>query len=151
MQAVTKNQLWTGRILSGLAVLFLLFDGVTKLMRLPPVVEATTQLGFPESSVALLGTLVLVGTVLYVIPRTSVVGAIVLTGFLGGAIAAHVRLGNPLFSHTLFPSYLAALLWGGLMLRSVRVRALLLSGTSRAAPREDASRSAPALKEARGQ
>jgi hypothetical protein len=127
MESVSKAQLWTGRILSGIAVLFLLMDGVTKVLKLAPVVEATVQLGYPESSVVVIGALVLIGTALYLIPRTSVLGAIFLTGFLGGAIATHVRLGNPLFSHTLFPTYVAALLWGGLVLRNLRLRAFLMA------------------------
>jgi hypothetical protein len=127
MESVSKAQLWTGRILSGIAVLFLLMDGVTKVVKLAPVVEATVQLGYPESSVVVIGALVLIGTALYLIPRTSVLGAIFLTGFLGGAIATHVRLGTPLFSHTLFPTYLAALLWGGLLLRNLRLRAFLMA------------------------
>ncbi len=150
MQSVSKAQLWTGRILSGLAVLFLLFDGVTKLMRVAPVVEATLQLGYPESAVPVIGTLVLIGTVLYLIPRTSVLGALFLTGFLGGAIASHVRLGNPLFSHTLFPVYLAALVWGGLLLRDARLRAFLPFAKSGAAPVEGRRGSSPVLKEAHG-
>ena len=116
---------WAGRIMSGVAVLFLLFDGVTKVMRLAFVVEATVQLGYPERSVFLIGALVLAGTALYLVPRTAVLGAIFLTGFLGGAVATHVRVGNPLFTHVLFPTYLAALLWGGLALRDARLRALL--------------------------
>ncbi len=116
---------WTGRILSGIAVLFLLFDGATKLVKLAPVVEATVQLGYPERAVVPIGALVLIGTALYLVPRTAVLGAIFLTGFLGGAVATHVRVGNPLFTHALFPTYVAALLWGGLALRDARLRALL--------------------------
>jgi hypothetical protein len=125
MQSVTKTQLWAGRILSGIPALFLLMDGVGKVMRAPPVVEATVQLGYSEGSVFGLGVLVLVGTALYLLPRTSVLGALFLTGFLGGAIATHVRVSSPLFTHVLFPTYLAAMLWGGLLLRNVRLRALL--------------------------
>ncbi|QSQ19514.1 DoxX family protein [Pyxidicoccus parkwayensis] len=127
MQNVSKAQLWTGRILSGIAALFLLMDGVMKLVKPAPVVAGTLELGYPESAVLTIGVLVLVGTVLYIIPRTSVLGAIYLTGFLGGAIATHVRVGNPLFTHVLFPTYVAALLWGGLVLRNPRLRAFLLA------------------------
>ena len=116
---------WAGRVMSGIAVLFLLFDGATKLMKVAPVIEATVQLGYPERSIVPIGVLVLVGTALYVVPRTAMLGAIFLTGFLGGAVATHVRVGNPLFSHVLFPTYLAAFLWGGLALRDARLRALL--------------------------
>ncbi|MBU8894043.1 DoxX family protein [Corallococcus sp. H22C18031201] len=126
MQTHSKKQLWAGRVLSGLAVAFLLMDGITKLIQLTPVVAATTQLGYDASAVVPIGVLVLVGTVLYCLPRTSVLGAIYLTGFLGGAIATHVRLSNPLFSHTLFPLYLAAFMWGGLLLRDTRLWSLLL-------------------------
>ncbi|MBJ6764450.1 DoxX family protein [Myxococcaceae bacterium JPH2] len=126
MQTISKKQLWTGRILSGLAVVFLLIDGITKLFQLAPVVAATTELGYDASAVVPIGVLVLVGTALYCIPRTSVLGAIYLTGFLGGAIATHVRMSNPLFSHTLFPVYLAAFVWAGLLLRNTRLWSLLL-------------------------
>jgi DoxX-like family len=98
-----------------------------KLVKPAPVVAGTLELGYPESAVLTIGVLVLVGTLLYVIPRTSVLGAIYLTGFLGGAIATHVRVGNPLFTHVLFPTYVAALLWGGLVLRNPRLRAFLLA------------------------
>ena len=126
MKTISTTQRWAGRILSGIAVLFLLMDGVMKVVREPHAVAGTLELGYPDSAVVLLGVLVLVGTGLYLVPRTSVLGAIYLTGFLGGAVATHVRVGNPLFSHTLFPTYLAAMLWGGLMLRDARTRALLL-------------------------
>jgi hypothetical protein len=122
---VSNAQRWAGRIMSGVAVLFLLFDGGAKVMQVPPVVEGTVQLGYPASSVVPIGVLVLVGTALYVAPPTAVLGAIFLTGFLGGAVATHVRVGNPLFTHALFPTYVAAFLWGGLALRDARLRALL--------------------------
>jgi hypothetical protein len=150
MQTTSKAQLWTGRILSGLAVLFLLFDGITKVMRVAPVVEATLQLGYPESAVPVIGTLVLIGTVLYLVPRTSVLGALFLTGFLGGAIASHVRIGSPLFSHTLFPVYLAALVWGGLLLRDARLRAFLPFAKSASTPVEGPRGKARTLTEAHG-
>lgn len=117
---------WAGRIMSGIAVLFLLVDGGAKVAKIAPVVEGTTQLGYPESTIVPIGVLVLVGVALYVVPRTAALGAIFLTGFLGGAVATHVRVGNPLLSHTLFPTYVAALLWGGLALRDARLRAVLL-------------------------
>jgi len=116
---------WLGRVLSGLAVLFLAFDAGIKLTRLPMAIQGTTDLGYPASVVLPLGLIQLVCLVIYLIPRTSVLGAILWTGYLGGAIATHVRLGNPLFTHQLFPIYVAALLWGGLYLRDPRVRALL--------------------------
>jgi hypothetical protein len=123
--AVSKGKLWTGRILSALPALFLLVDSVGKLIRPAPVVEGTVQLGYPESVLVGLGIVLLTCTVLYVIPRTAILGAIPLTGYLGGAVATHVRVGSPLFSHILFPVYLGVLIWGGLYLRDERLRALI--------------------------
>lgn len=122
----TSNKaLWTGRILSGFAVLFMLFDAAIKLLELPVAVQGTTQLGYPESVVFGLGVVQLVCLAVYLVPRTSVLGAVLWTGYLGGAVATHVRLGNPLFSHILFPLYVAAFLWLGLWLRDERLRAVL--------------------------
>ena len=123
--AVSKGSLWTGRILGALSTLFLLMDGVMKLIKPAPVVEATVRLGYPESVIQSLGIVLLVCTILYAIPRTSILGAILLTGYLGGAVAANVRVGNPLFSHTLFPVYVALFVWGGLYLRDRRLRGLI--------------------------
>ncbi len=117
--------LWTGRVLSALPVLLLLFDGLAKVMRLAPVLEGTAKLGYPLGVVAPLGLVLIACTLLYALPRTSVLGALLLTGYLGGAVATHVRMGDPLFSHVLFPTYVAALIWGGLFLREARLRALL--------------------------
>jgi DoxX-like family len=122
---VSKGRLWTGRIISALPALFLVMDGVMKLMKPDFVVKATVQLGYPENVIFPLGIIVLVCVILYVIPRTAVLGAILLTGYLGGAVATHARVGDPLFSHTLFPIYFAILLWGGLYLREERLRALI--------------------------
>lgn len=130
---VVKRDLWIGRVLSGVAVLFLTFDAVLKLLRLPMAVEGTSQLGYPAGVVLPLGLVQVVCLVLYVIPRTSVLGAVLWTGYLGGAIATHVRLGNPLFTHVLFPIYVALLLWGGLWVRDGRLRALLPLSRLRAA------------------
>jgi hypothetical protein len=121
----SKGRLWTGRIISALPALFLVMDGVMKLMKPDFVVKATVQLGYPENVIFPLGIIVLVCVILYVIPRTAVLGAILLTGYLGGAVATHARVGDPLFSHTLFPIYFAILLWGGLYLREERLRALI--------------------------
>ena len=96
-----------------------------KLVKPAPVVEATVRLGYPESVILGLGIVLLACTALYLIPRTSILGAVLLTGYLGGAVATHVRVGNPLFSHVLFPTYLGALIWGGLYLREDRLRALI--------------------------
>lgn len=122
------RQGWAGRILSGIAVAFLLFDAALKFVKTQPVIEATAQLGYPESTIVPIGVLLLIGVVLYVIPRTSVLGAIYLAGYLGGAIASHVRIGSPLATHVLFPIYVAAFVWGGLALRRPRLLALLKEG-----------------------
>ena len=119
---ISTTALWTGRILSGLVILFLLFDGAIKLIPLDIVIETSRQLGIPTNLAVTLGVLTLVGTLLYAYPRTSVLGAILLTGYLGGAIYVHVRAGSPLFSHTLFGVYLDILLWAGLYLRDERLR-----------------------------
>jgi hypothetical protein len=117
--------IWTGRILSGLAVAFLIFDAGMKLFALPAAVEGTTQLGYPASTLLGIGIVQVICLAVYLIPRTAPIGAILWTGYLGGAIATHVRVGSPLLSHTLFPIYVAALLWAGLWLRDRRVGALL--------------------------
>jgi hypothetical protein len=116
---------WTGRAMSALVIAFLLFDGAIKMVPLDIVITTSEQLGIPGELARLLGTLTLLSTILYMIPQTSVLGAILLTGYLGGAIAIHVRIGSPLFSHTLFGVYLGLLVWGGLYLRDERVRALI--------------------------
>ena len=123
----TKAQRRTGMVLTGLAAAFLLMDAGMKLLQASPAIKGTTDLGYPASAVFGLGVLQLACLVLYVIPRTSLLGAILLTGWLGGAIASHVRVGNPLFSHELFPVYVGALVWGGLYLRDGRLRILLLT------------------------
>lgn len=117
--------LWASRIMWGIAVLFMLFDTGIKLIREIHAVEGTVQLGYPDSTVQLLGIIEAVCLVLYLIPRTSVLGMILMTGYLGGAVATHVRLENPLFSHVLFSVYIALLMWGSLYLREPRLRALL--------------------------
>jgi len=114
-----------GLACSGLAVLFLVFDTVLKVLKLAPAIEGTMALGFPADSVRWIGIVELACVVLYVVPRTSVFGGLLLTGYLGGAVAAHVRISNPLVTHTLFPVYVALLLWGGLYLREKRLRDLV--------------------------
>lgn len=121
----SKKKPWAGYILSGLAVLFLLFDSIGKLVKPDVVVEGTLELGYPEGTITGIGVTLLVCTLLYIWPRTAVLGAILLTGFLGGAVATHVRVGNPVFSHILFPVYLGLFLWGGLFLRDRTVRELI--------------------------
>lgn len=124
-QPISKAALWIGRVLSTLAVLFLAFDCTLKLLQLPEAVAGTTQLGYPASVILPLGIIQVVCLLLYVLPQTSVLGAILWTGYLGGAIATHVRLGNPLFTHILFPIYVALFIWGGLYFRNHHLRALL--------------------------
>ena len=117
----SKKVLWAGWTISALPILFLLVDGVMKLVKPAPVVEATVRLGYPESVIFGLGIVLLTCTVLYIIPTTSALGAILLTGYLGGATATHVRIGEPFFA----PIILGVLVWGGLYLREDRLRALL--------------------------
>jgi hypothetical protein len=116
---------WAGRILSGIAVLFLVFDMTIKFAGSKEALDGTVQLGWQPHHLPILGLIQLVCLVLYLIPRTAPLGAVLWTGYLGGAIATHLRIDNPLFTHILFPIYVAALLWGGLYLRDARVRALL--------------------------
>ena len=122
---VRPAALWTGRTLSGLSVAFLLFDATIKILALPPAVEGTIELGYPPSVIVGLGLVQLACLFLYLVPRTSILGALLWTGYLGGAVATHVRVGHPLLSHTLFPIYVATMLWAGLWLRDRGVRALL--------------------------
>ena len=123
-QVISNPQLWAGRIVSGFAVLFFLMDGVMKLMKPAAVVKATVELGYPESDIIGIGVALLVCTLLYVFPRTSILGAILLTGYLGGAMASQIRVGAKWFN-VLFAAVFACLVWGGLWLRDVRVRSLL--------------------------
>ncbi len=113
--------IWAGRILSGLMVAFLIFDGVTKILKVSQVLEAQTRLGYPAKLAPVLGTIVLVCTLVYVIPPVSVLGAILLTGYLGGATVTGLRVGDPWFATPV----LGVLVWGGLYLRDVRIRALI--------------------------
>jgi hypothetical protein len=121
----SRAAIWTGRILSGIAIAFLMFDAGMKLFAAPAAVEGTTQLGYPASTLLGIGIIQVVCLAIYLVPRTAPIGAVLWTGYLGGAIATHVRVGSPLFSHTFFPIYVAALLWAGLWLRDRRVGALL--------------------------
>jgi hypothetical protein len=123
----SRTALWTGRVLSGIAVLFLLFDGAIKLVPIQPVTDSLRELGYPASAsfARFLGVVTLLCTALYAWPRTALLGAVLLTGIMGGAIASHLRLGDPLFSHTLFGVYLGLLFWVGLWLRDERVRRIM--------------------------
>jgi hypothetical protein len=124
---ISTGAAWTGRIMSALIILFLVFDGAIKLVPIAPVTETMEQLGYSGSADLArgLGILTLVCALLYAVPRTAVLGAIVLTGLLGGAIATHLGVGSPLFSHLLFGLYLGLMAWGGLYLRDERLRALI--------------------------
>lgn len=124
-EPISGTARWAGLILSGVVILFLLLDGAMKLVPLDIVTETSAQLGLGAHLARPLGIITLVCTILYAIPRTSVLGAILLTGYMGGAIATHVRVGSPLFSHVLFGVYLGLMIWGGLYLRDERVRALI--------------------------
>jgi hypothetical protein len=112
---------WTGRILSGLVVVFLAFDLALKLLQLPQAVEATAKMGFPDGTLPALGVVQLICLIAYLVPRTAILGAVLWTGYLGGAIATHLHTGGPLFNYV-FPFLVAALLWGGLWLRDRRLR-----------------------------
>ena len=125
MESISTFQLWAGRILSGIVITFLLLDAIGKLLRVSPVVAGTVRLGYPESTVFTLGVLLMTGVVLYAIPKTSVIGAIYLTAFLGGALATHFRVGSPLLTHVLFSVYVALLVWGGLVLRNPRLLSVM--------------------------
>jgi hypothetical protein len=123
---ISSKMLWAGRILSGLPALFLLVDGAMKLVKPAPVVvlETMVRLGYPESVILPIGIVLLGCTTIYLIPRTAVLGATLLTGYLGGAVATHVRVGESWFS-VIFPVTLGVLIWGGLYLRDERLRALI--------------------------
>ncbi len=121
---VAAPRSWTGRVLSAMAILFLIFDGAIKVLQLAPAVDGSVQLGYPADLTLGLGLLELACLAVYVLPRTAFLGAVVLTGYLGGAIASQVRIDAPLIS-VVFPLIVAALLWGGLSLRDARLRALL--------------------------
>ena len=123
--SLSKKSLWAGRIASGLVVAFLLFDAVMHLMKPAPVVEAFAKLGFPLRLAVVIGIVELLCVVLYVVPRTSILGAILLTGYLGGAVAIQLPTGNSLFGQVLFPLYIGVIVWGGIYLRDERLRTLL--------------------------
>jgi hypothetical protein len=125
IEASGKKRRITGYALTAFVALFLTFDTVLKVLQLAPAMQGTTELGYPADSVLVIGVIELVCLVLYLVPRTSVLGALVLTGYLGGAIATHIRIGSPLLTHTLFPIYVALMVWGGLYLRENRLRELL--------------------------
>ncbi|HSB75060.1 MAG TPA: DoxX family protein [Terriglobales bacterium] len=122
VQPPTTQALWAGRIISAIPVLMLLFSGTVKLMKLPSVVEGLAQYGFPATQISLIGILEVGCTLIYLIPRSAMLGAVLMTGFLGGAVTTNVRLSNPLFA---IPLALGVLVWAGLYLRDPRLRLLL--------------------------
>lgn len=122
---VSTTSLWIGRIVGGILSALLFVDAIGKLLRVPEVVEGTAQLGYPETLVLVIGIIEAVCVSLYVTPRTNILGAILLTGYLGGATATHVRIGSPLFTHILAPVIVGVLIWAALFLRDVRLRALI--------------------------
>ena len=121
---VSKSARWTSYIMSGLVILFMLLDSIMKFIKPPEVVEGTLALGYSAHHLPVIGALGLISTELYAFPRTSVLGAILLTGYFGGAVATHIRLDNPLFTHTLFTVYFGIFVWGGLWLRNTKLREL---------------------------
>lgn len=122
---IPRRRAVAGGVLSGIAVAFLVFDSLGKLLKLAPVVAGTLQLGYPEGVIRTLGVILLACTAIHLIPRWSILGAVLLTGYLGGAVATHLRVGSPLLTHVLFPIYLGGFVWGGLLLRDPRVSAAL--------------------------
>lgn len=122
---ISKGRLWTARLMSGLVILFMLFDSIFKFIKPAPVVEGTLLLGYAEHHITVIGALGLLSTILYAIPRTSVLGAVLLTAYFGGAIATNVRVDAPLLTHSLFPVYFAVLTWGGIWLRNKEVSKLM--------------------------
>lgn len=126
-ESSVAKSVWAGRILSVLAIAFFVMDGVMKLVQPQAVIEATRQIGWPADplTLAALGLVLLASTALYAFPRTAVLGAILLTGYLGGAVASHARHGDPLATHDLFGVYLGLFVWGGLWLRDARIRSLI--------------------------
>lgn len=124
-KGISKGRLWTARMMSGIVILFMLMDGIGKIAQPAPVVKATLALGFSERHIAVMGILGLVSTIIYAIPRTSFLGALLLTGYLGGAVASQMRVDAPLFSNILFPLYLAILLWGAIRLRDEKLRKIV--------------------------
>jgi hypothetical protein len=124
--APSKVKVWTGRVMAGIVILFMSVDSIFKLVPNQQVIEGTTSLGFQPHHLPIMGILGLLSIILYIIPRTEVLGAILLTGYWGGAMATHVRLDNPLFTHVLFTVYLGILAWGALYLKNEKFRDLIL-------------------------
>ena len=126
--APSTAKVWGGRTMGGIVILFMLMDSIFKFIVNEEVIKGTTDLGFQVHHLPIMGTLGLIATLLYIFPRTELLGALLLTGYWGGAIATHVRMDNPLFTHILFPVYLGILAWGALWIKSERLRKLILNG-----------------------
>lgn len=122
---ISRSRLWTGRIVAGIIAAFMLFDAAMKFVNPAPVREAFARTGWPVHLSPVLGAILLASTILWLVPRTSILGALLLTGYLGGAVATNLRLENPLFSNTLFPVYFGVLLWGSMWLRDLQIQALI--------------------------
>ncbi|REL24023.1 DoxX family protein [Rhodohalobacter sp. SW132] len=121
---LSKSRLWSARIMGGIVILFMLMDSIFKFIQPEEVVQGSLELGYAEHHIAIIGVLGLISIILYAVPRTSILGAVLLTGYWGGAIATHLRLDNPLFSHILFPVFLGILAWGALWLRNEQLQHL---------------------------
>lgn len=126
-----RISLWIGRIFSGLVIAFLAMDVIGKLLRLPPVLEGTVALGYKAEDIVPVGVILAIGTILYAVPRTALLGAIYITGYLGGALASHLRIGSPLLTHVLFAVYVGAFMWLGLILRRPEIALALTRGAKR--------------------
>nr|WP_019120440.1 DoxX family protein [Brevibacillus massiliensis] len=122
---ISRSRLWTARVMRGFVILFMLFDSIVKFVKPEPVVEGTLTMGYAEHHISVIGTLGLLSAILYAIPRTAFLGAVLLTGYFGGAIATNIRVDAPLFTHVLFPVYFALLAWGGIWLRDEKIRKLM--------------------------
>ena len=125
--APSTAKVWTGRIMGGIVILFMVMDSMFKFIVNEDVVKATTDLGYQVHHLPIMGTLGLLATLLYIIPRTEIIGALLLTGYWGGAIATHVRMDNPLFTHILFPVYLGIMAWSALWMKNERLRNIILN------------------------
>ena len=121
----SKRKIWAGRILTILGTIFLVFDSLGKIFGVQEAVEGTVKLGYPNQVVPIIGILLLIFSIIYIIPRTRMIGLILLTAYLGGAVATHFRIGSPLFTHILFPVYISLIIWGGFYLNEESLKNLI--------------------------